>query len=145
MTQNSEKAAKRRGLGRPLRPGQLGIADRNVGSTEGKLVGGVTGKGWLPGQSGNPGGRRPLPDLLRERLDALVPEAVEGILKLGRTAESETVRLGAWEYLVNRRFGRPTEKVQQEVSHSPAVMPSDEQLEQLARRALGQPEGGADD
>lgn len=83
--------------------------DRNAGSTEGKLIGGVTGKGWRPGVSGNPGGRRPLPALLRERLDALVPEAVDIIWTLAKTAESESVRLAASEYILNRRLGKPTE------------------------------------
>ena len=43
------------------------LVDCNVEST-GKLLGGCTGKGFMPGQSGNPGGRKkkPLTDALEE-------------------------------------------------------------------------------
>jgi hypothetical protein len=109
--------------------------DRNEVTT-GKLVGGITGKGWLAGQSGNPGGRRPLPQVLRERLDELTPEAIEAIAVLARTAESESVRLTAWEYLVNRRFGRPAERIAAALDPDPGVTyvaPTDEQFQALAR------------
>jgi hypothetical protein len=109
--------------------------DRNDEAT-GKLVGGVTGKGWLPGQSGNPGGRRPLPQVMRERLDDLTPEAIEAIAALARTADSESVRLAAWEYLLNRRFGRPTEKIQTEQVPVTYQAPTDEQFTALTRRIL---------
>jgi hypothetical protein len=110
--------------------------DRNGESTDGKLVGGITGKGWLPGQSGNPGGRRPLPQVMRERLDDLTPEAIEGIAVLARTADSESVRLAAWEYLLNRRFGRPTEKIQTEQVPITFTHPTDEQFERWARHLV---------
>ena len=46
-----------------------------------KKLGGVTGKGWMPGQSGNPGGR-PKSKLISEaykvKLESLVPDDPQG-------------------------------------------------------------------
>lgn len=58
----------------------------NNGKTTGKTVGGVTGKGFLPGQSGNPSGRpkKPLTDRYRGVLEADLPEDLRKSLKLAK-------------------------------------------------------------
>lgn len=40
-----------------MEDGKEKIVDDQRGSNESKLVGGITGKGFMPGKSGNPGGR----------------------------------------------------------------------------------------
>lgn len=81
-------------------------------------LGGVTGKGFLPGQSGNPGGRpKGLVSLVRERTrdgEALVECALkllrgEEVLP-GRKPRLEDVRW-AIEWLADRGFGRAVQTV----------------------------------
>lgn len=43
----------------------------NNGNGHAKRLGGITGKGFLPGQSGNPGGRRKGPTLMSAILEEL--------------------------------------------------------------------------
>ena len=64
---------------------------------------------------------------------------LETIDVLARGASDPRVALDAARYLIDRVAGKPTEKVQAEISAVPAVMPSDEQLETLAKRALEGP------
>src|ERR1043166_8994138 len=61
---------------------------------------------WVPGTSGNPGGRPKPPDGLRARLAELSPRAVE---RLGELLDSddERVRLEAARTILDRHLGRP--------------------------------------
>jgi hypothetical protein len=61
---------------------------------------------WVPGTSGNPGGRPKPPDGLRTRLAELSPRAVE---RLGELLDSddERVRLEAARTILDRHLGRP--------------------------------------
>ena len=47
--------------------------DSNEPTTKPKMLGGITGKGFMPGQSGNPGGRKKtlLSDMTAELLDEI--------------------------------------------------------------------------
>lgn len=65
-----------------------------------KQRGGITGKGWLPGQSGNPGGRPkklPISDALREILDdpekarAYVLAALKHAIKSGSASHFKEI------------------------------------------------------
>lgn len=38
-------------------------------------------------------------------------EAIEGILGIARTAENETTRLAAWNDLLDRGYGKPTQYI----------------------------------
>jgi hypothetical protein len=52
-----------------------------VRSDEAKKLGGVTGKGFMPGKSGNPNGRpkrTPLTDVTREKLPQKIPDDPQG-------------------------------------------------------------------
>jgi hypothetical protein len=61
---------------------------------------------WVPGTSGNAGGRPKPPDGLRTRLAALSPRAIE---RLGELLDSgdERVRLEAAKAILDRHLGRP--------------------------------------
>jgi hypothetical protein len=61
---------------------------------------------WVPGSSGNAGGRPKPPDGLRTRLADLSPRAVE---RLGELLDSvdERVRLEAAKAILDRHLGRP--------------------------------------
>jgi hypothetical protein len=61
---------------------------------------------WVPGTSGNPGGRPKPPDGLRTRLAKLSPRAGERLGELLDSAD-ERVRLEAAKAILDRHLGRP--------------------------------------
>jgi hypothetical protein len=61
---------------------------------------------WLPGTTGNAGGRPKPPDGLRTRLAELSPQAVERLAELLDSAD-ERVRLEAAKTILDRHLGRP--------------------------------------
>jgi hypothetical protein len=87
------------------------IVQKNVGSTR---LGGVTGKGFVPGRSGNPGGR---PKGLARRVRELVSEdeliewcvaCVRGVLPDG-TKTDVADRRWAVSWLGERGWGKPAQ------------------------------------
>jgi len=72
-----------------------------------------TGRGgFKKGASGNPGGRpRALASVMHEARRHTL-EAIKVLLKLMRTAESESVRLNAAEAIISRGWGKPIQAVQ---------------------------------
>src|ERR1700733_7134455 len=72
-----------------------------------------TGRGgFKKGKSGNPGGRpRALASVMHEARRHTF-EALRVLLKLMRTAESESVRLSAAEAILSRGWGRPIQALQ---------------------------------
>jgi HEAT repeat protein len=75
-------------------------------STRPKQRGEVTGKGFLPGQSGNPGGMKKDVAHARELARAHTATAVQTLVDLLR-ARSEAVRVAAAQALLDRGWGRP--------------------------------------
>ena len=61
---------------------------------------------FLPGQSGNPGGRPK--GIARAFRDALgtPAEAASGLLEIARTAKRDADRIAAWRELLDRGFGK---------------------------------------
>jgi len=76
-----------------------------------KQPGGVTGRGFMPGQSGNPGGRsagqRELRDAAREHTE----EAVETLVRWMRSNDA-TASVQAAKVLLERGWGRPPQPLQ---------------------------------
>jgi hypothetical protein len=69
------------------------------------------GRPYVPGQSGNPGGR-PKDALGIQRLALeLCPEALEKLAKLMREAESERAQASAASAILDRGCGKPTQPV----------------------------------
>ena len=65
--------------------------------------GGATGKGWLPGQSGNPGGRpKGIAALAREHKDKALAVLVEAM-----DDADGRVRIAAAREVLDRGFGKP--------------------------------------
>ena len=71
---------------------------------------------WLPGVSGNPQGRRPVPAEVKEMCSALVPEAV-GALADALRGDDEKLRLQAARAILDRALGRPHQSASIETSN----------------------------
>ena len=91
-------------------------AEPALQTTTGKQQGGVTGKGFLPGRSGNPGGRkRGTPNkatlAVRDACGAIVEDAIYRRQLLVRARAGElppTVECLLWHY----RYGKPKERLE---------------------------------
>jgi hypothetical protein len=111
----------------------MAVAQNNGRTTR---MGGITGSGFLPGHSGNPGGR---PKGLSRRVRELIGDDGEAIAEFmlsvmndqkARTAD----RLEAGRWLADRGFGRSVQALDVDVRPHPAIDVtelSDEHLEAL--------------
>lgn len=70
-----------------------------------KKPGGATGKGFKPGQSGNPGGRPPIPADIRIKAAKFTGRALERIVELIESSD-ERVAFMASKELLDRVHGR---------------------------------------
>ena len=90
---------------------------------------------FVPGTSGNPGGRPKPPDGLRTRLAELSPRAVERLGEL-LDSEDERVRLEAAKTILDRHLGRPSIQAAISFHHADADRHLEAMLEVARRRAL---------
>ena len=90
---------------------------------------------WVPGTSGNPGGRPKPPDGLKTRLAELSPRAVE---RLGELLDSddERVSLEAARTILDRHLGRPAIQADISLHRAEADGHIAALLETARRRAL---------
>lgn len=70
-----------------------------------KLAGGVTGKGFQPGRSGNPSGRAKLPDAFKELARKQSKRALERIIELVESTDERVAIMAAKEVL-DRAYGK---------------------------------------
>ena len=95
--------------------------------SNGKMLGGITGKGWKPGQSGNPNGRKPkirtIPDILYKigeedgtsdgefsKLDVVLRKVFEFALKGNSWAV---------QFIADRTEGKAVERIDQTIKQEP--------------------------
>jgi hypothetical protein len=98
----------------------VNVAQNSAGATQ---VGGVTGKGFLPGQSGNPGGR---PKGLARRVREIVGDDGDEIVRFMYQVMTDPKarmadRLEAGSWLANRGFGRSVQPVDLDVNQPHAL------------------------
>jgi hypothetical protein len=98
----------------------VSIAENNGRTTS---LGGITGSGFLPGQSGNPGGR---PKGLSRRVRELVGDRGEVIadymLSVMHDEKARTAgRLEAAKWLADRGFGRAVQTLDFDVTAHPPI------------------------
>jgi hypothetical protein len=85
---------------------------KNNGGTT-KKPGGVTGRGFKPGRSGNPKGRPKVPEEVRELARAHTVDAIEGLSKVLRAKKTPAMaRIVAAEALLNRGWGKPRQELE---------------------------------
>jgi hypothetical protein len=103
------------------------IVANNAEATH-KRPGGVTGKGWVPGRSGNPSGRpkkKPITEIFEELLED--PKTREGIKKQVR--ETMTSRGMAGVLLLKEAAERTEGKISQEIELNATIASlSDEEI-----------------
>ncbi len=64
---------------------------------------------FQPGQSGNPGGRKPIPEELKNRLRNLSEKAVDA-LEQALDSKDDRVRIHAATVLLDRAYGKPAQQ-----------------------------------
>jgi len=83
-----------------------------VESNKGKLLGGTSGKGFKPGQSGNPGGRKKVPEDVKKLLEAAAPGAIKYMIETLQDEEvNKSVRLECAKTLLDRAYGKAQQAV----------------------------------
>ena len=66
---------------------------------------------FLPGESGNPGGRPGMPEVVRSRIQGLTVRAVE-VLQGCLESDDEKIRLEAAKHILDRAYGRPAQSTE---------------------------------
>src|SRR5262249_51001190 len=99
----------------PSKTGETSVVGNNEPTTS-YMLGGITGKGFLPGVSGNPSGRpksTPITDLLREIFEDrdFVKHELRGIL----TGKSAIAKVMLTEKAAERLEGKVVQPVEAEI------------------------------
>lgn len=76
--------------------------------------------GFQPGKSGNPAGRPPLPEELKEKIAYMTPDAIDKVYELMSTSDNAMVQLKAAELLIGTQISKAATKqeIEVEVTHS---------------------------
>jgi hypothetical protein len=70
------------------------------------------------GVSGNPAGRKKIPDEIKESLTQLVPKAVERLTDIINSSKNEKIVMQAVEVIFNRVYGKPQQQLDIESNNS---------------------------
>ena len=110
--------------------------------------GGITGRGFRKGQSGNPNGRPKVVFEIRDLARQFGPAAIAKLAEMaglapGTPAEAEATRVAAIKELLDRGYGKATQPLSGEDSNSPialhllaAQLVSQELIATLERRTI---------
>lgn len=101
---------------------------REYPMTEAMIEGRKRG-GFKRGTSGNPRGRPPLPDEIKEKIAYMTPTAVDEVFSLMQNSANDMVRLKAAEMLIGTQISKAASKVEVDVE----VTHTSDFLMQLAR------------
>jgi hypothetical protein len=85
-----------------------------------------TGRPFVKGQSGNPGGRPKSIATLRALARAHTAEAIHELARLAVHAKSESARVSAIRELLDRGYGRPTQFLATDDDPMPEALSADE-------------------
>ena len=81
-------------------------------SNNGKKVGGITGKGFMPGQSGNPGGKKKEPEAFKQLAREHSIEALQTVILLLNDKNTRpNEKLKAAELIMDRAWGKATQHI----------------------------------
>jgi hypothetical protein len=101
---------------------------RSYPMTEAMIEGRKRG-GFKKGKSGNPRGRPPLPEEIKEKIAYMTPDAVDKVYELMNTSDNAMVQLKAAELLIGTQISKAASKVEVDVE----VTHTSDFLMQLAR------------
>lgn len=101
---------------------------RSYPMTEAMIEGRKRG-GFQKGKSGNPRGRPPLPEEIKEKIAYMTPDAVDKVYELMNTSDNAMVQLKAAELLIGTQISKAASKVEVDVE----VTHTSDFLMQLAR------------
>lgn len=102
------------------------MSDKKVDKQQKKQLGGATGKGFMPGKSGNPKGRpkkaKCIPDILR----SITSEKADGyetkLHKILDNVVNQAIKGDQWsiQFIAERMEGRPSQVITQQIEELPS-------------------------
>ena len=90
---------------------------------------------WQKGKSGNPSGRPKVVNEVRDLARQYGRRALEAIAELAEKSSDDKVRLQAWDKLLDRGYGRPSQHIEADIRSDVAAV-----LEARRQRVLEQEE-----
>lgn len=108
------------------------MAESSNASSEKKRRG--PGRPFRPGQSGNPGGRPKMSDDVREMLKAATPKAVKLLVSvMDDDGQKAALRMDAAKTIIERVYGKPLQPIDSTISGGLDVGLSDADRQLLAK------------
>jgi hypothetical protein len=99
---------------------------RATSEQRGRGSGGVTGRGFRPGQSGNPTGRGRATLEVRDLARTYTEEAVRTLVTIMRSDRSPAAaRVAAAQAVLDRGWGRPVQALEHSGPEGSALLPAD--------------------
>lgn len=87
----------------------------NNGKTTKRKLGGQSGAGFKPGQSGNPSGRPKTPQEFKDIVKANTVDAIKKVLYLMNNADKEDIQLKAAQEILDRGLGKATQVIDADI------------------------------